>query len=114
MQVHDRRQDAYHKSAGVALDALLFPKGHQLAFHMSGQRPGELDGVALATTEQTFGAERRRGDLEDPNVASLLAASMPLAAGAVSQGSRSRAACCAATVASDAGLPSGWKWSDTE
>jgi hypothetical protein len=80
VQVHDRRQDAYHKPAGVALDALLFPKCHQLAFDMPGQRPGELDGVALATTEEAFGAERRRGDVEDPNVASLLAASMTLAA----------------------------------
>ncbi|HJV13094.1 MAG TPA: hypothetical protein VJ625_04305 [Propionibacteriaceae bacterium] len=85
VQVHGRRQDAYHKPAGVALDALLFPKGHQLTFHMRGQRPGELDGVALATTEETFGAERRRGDMEDPNVVSLLAASVTLAAGVVSQ-----------------------------
>jgi hypothetical protein len=51
----------------------LFPESHQLAFDVPGQRPGELEGVAFAATEEAFGAERRRGDMEDPNVVSLLA-----------------------------------------
>ena len=73
MQVHDGRQDAYHKSVGLALGALSLSESHQLAFDMPGQRPGELEGVAFATTEEAFGAEQRRGDVEDPNVGSLLA-----------------------------------------
>jgi hypothetical protein len=73
VQVRDGRHDTYDKSVDVVLDALLFPERHQLAFDMPGQRAGELEGVAFATTVEALGAEWRRGDVEDPNVVSLLA-----------------------------------------
>jgi hypothetical protein len=73
VQVRKGRHNTHDKSVEVALDALLLPESHQLAFDMPSQRAGELEGIAFTTTEEAFGAERRWGYVKDPNAVRLLA-----------------------------------------
>jgi glycosyltransferase involved in cell wall biosynthesis len=70
MASHERERpdDAVTKPAGIAPTSGPRAEGDELTLDMSGERPAELEGIALTAPEDAGRAEAGRGHVDDPHL----------------------------------------------